>query len=97
MQRRKPIFIGELLKKCINDNDILAKGMQEADIVNAWKDVVGDTLYNYTTRMYIREHKLFVEFSSAIAKKEFYSRRYQIINELNRIAGKTVVKFVYVI
>lgn len=97
MQRRKAVFVGELIRQCISNSDILVKGMQEADVVNAWREIVGETLYSYTTRLYIRDQKLFVEFSSAVAKKEFYGRRYQILNELNKIAGKTLIKFIYVI
>lgn len=97
MQRKKPIFIGELIKQSMNNNAVLAKGMQEADIVNSWRDIVGETMFSYTTKLYIRNQQLFVEFSSAAAKQEFYTRRHYILNEINRVAGKILIRFIYVV
>lgn len=97
MQRKKPIFIGELIRRSMNDNTVLAKGMQEADVVNSWRDIVGETMFSYTTKLYIRNQQLFVEFSSSAAKQEFYTRRHFILNEINKVAGKILIKFIYVI
>ncbi len=71
--------------------------MQEADIVNRWREIVGENIYNATSRLYIRNQQLYVEFSSAAARKEFYNQRYNIINRINYVAGKVLIKFIYVI
>ena len=97
MQRRKPTLIGDILRKAVNNDDILAKGMQEAKIVDSWRQVAGDNIANYTESLYIRNQKLYVELSSQVAKQEFYNNRYNIINELNAKAGKKLVKFIQII
>lgn len=97
MQRRKPIFIGTLIKQSVADNRILTKGMQEGDIVNAWREAAGEVLYSCTLRSYIRNGRFFIELSTSAAKAEFYRRRYQILKDLNTIAGSEVIKFIQIL
>ena len=97
MQRRKPIFIGELIKRSVSDDKVLQKGMQEADIVNAWREVAGEVMFSCTMRSYIRNGRLFIELSTSAAKAEFYRRRHQILNDINRIAGSEVIKFIQIL
>ncbi len=97
MQRRKPTLIGDILKKAVGNNDILTKGMQEAGIVDSWREVAGDHIANATESLYIRNQKLYVELSSQVAKHEFYNNRLSIINGLNRIAGRRIIHFIQIV
>lgn len=85
------------MRQTIANDDMLSRGMKEGDIVRAWEDSAGEAIARYTSKIYIRDGKLFVQFSSASAKSAFYQRRYEIIDALNRAAGEKYIKFITVL
>ena len=87
MKRKNPVRIGEVMEALFADNRLLSDGMKEAAIMGAWRQVVGETISEYTTHIAVRNHKMYVRLSSSVARSQFYARRLEIRRELNRVAG----------
>lgn len=97
MKRRSAVFVGELISQAINNSDTLSKGMKEGDIMRAWREVAGELLFQYTAKLYIRNSTIYVQFSSASAKAEFFNNRHKILKGINEVAGDRSIKYISVI
>lgn len=95
MKRTDPVTVGELLREFVAERG-LEDGLREGRVMNAWRGVVGRDIAEYTSRLYLRDGKLYVSFCSSVARAEFFMRRARVMDELNRIAGKKVVRYIVV-
>ncbi len=96
MRRVEPINIGKIIEEIISSQENMTKGLCEGRALSAWNQVVGPIIGEYTTKISLRDGRMYVSFSTAAARAEFFSRRGQIVAELNRIAGMKVVDFIVV-
>ncbi|PLX02804.1 MAG: DUF721 domain-containing protein [Marinilabiliales bacterium] len=90
MRRNNTQSIGEVLKEYIKAMK-LSSGLQNARITSSWEEVVGKTVARYTSKLYIKDHKLFVHLSSSVVKNELLMIRGEILKRLNDIAGEEVI------
>lgn len=95
MKKTEPVLLSDLLNAFIRDKD-LEQGLLEGRLVNAWRQVVGRDIAEYTTKLYIRDNRLYVSFGSSVARSEFFMRRAKVMDELNRIAGRRLIHFIVV-
>lgn len=63
----------------------------ENRIINSWEKVLGKTIAGYTSKLFIKDRKLYVSVRSSIVKAELLMIKEQIINRLNEKAGKVVI------
>lgn len=83
--------IADVLKAFIQTNN-LQKGMDKIDVREAWKNLMGNGVVNYTTEIVLKNDTLYVALSSSVLKEELSYGREKIINMLNEELGKPVVK-----
>lgn len=96
MRRVEPIRIGAIIEEIISSDTKMTKGLCEGRALNAWNEVVGPIIGEYTTKISLRDGRMYVAFSTAAARSEFFLKRNTIINELNRRAGMKVVNYIVV-
>lgn len=97
MEKKYPVRIGELIDKTIRNKDPFINGMKESLIMSNWLGVVGADIAGYTNKLYIRDRKLYVGFSSPTVKSEFYSIRKSVLYRLNGKVGEAFIKLIIVI
>ena len=82
--------------KSIIDAVIIDSGMastfDEQKLCYLWPEVVGQGINRYTTRRYVENGVLHVYLSSASLKNELNFHRSRLTEELNKAAGKDVIK-----
>lgn len=83
--------LADVLKAFIQTNN-LQKGMDKIDVRDAWKNLMGNGVANYTTEIVLKNDTLYVALSSSVLKEELSYGREKIINMLNEELGKPVVK-----
>lgn len=66
--------------------------MQELKIFDAWKECVGESIANHSTPEGIRHNKLFVKAENATWRYELTLRKLEIIDNLNKVLKKTIIK-----
>jgi len=70
----------------------LDQKMNETRIINSWETLMGKTVSNRTTQIYMRNKKLFINLNSASLREELHRSREKIIKLLNDEAGQEVVE-----
>lgn len=91
MRRSKTITIAEAVNDFIREMNIGDK-LSEAGVINSWEDTVGKAISSRTTRIYIRDHVLYVHLNSSVVRNELLMLREALRERLNQKAGKLVIK-----
>ncbi len=83
--------LNEALQEFIKENR-LQKGMDKVNAREAWKNLMGNGVNNYTTAIELRANTLFVSLSSSVLREELSHGKSKIISMLNEELGKELVK-----
>lgn len=93
MAKRKNdnLSMGEALNEFIKENR-LQHGMDKVNVREAWQNLMGNGVNNYTTRIELRGETLFVALSSSVLREELSLGNTKIVTMLNEELGKNLVK-----
>ena len=83
--------IGDIINEIIKNNK-LEPGLNEISVVDAWKNLMGNGVNNYTRNVALRNGTLYVELNSAVLREELSYGKDKIIKMINDELGKEVVK-----
>lgn len=65
---------------------------KEKQLIGSWGEIVGKTISDRTTSVFIKEKKLFVKLSSGPIKKELMLNRSKVLGLIEEKVGKGVVE-----
>ncbi len=85
--------IGDILGQIIQTNK-LESGLNQVSVVDAWKNLMGNGVNNYTQNVTLRNGILYVELTSAVLREELSYGKDKIIKIINEELGKEIVKSV---
>lgn len=85
------IPISDALQEFIKKNK-LQKGMDKVNAREAWANLMGNGVNNYTTAIELRNETLYVSLSSSVLREELSHGKSKIISMLNEELGKDLVK-----
>jgi predicted nucleic acid-binding Zn ribbon protein len=91
MRRSKTISIAEAIRDYTREMNLDGK-LNEVGVINSWEEIVGKAISSRTSRMYIKDHVLFVHLNSSVVRNELVMLRQAILEKLNGRAGKEVIK-----
>lgn len=83
--------IKELMQQVLKKNK-LEKGMQQLDVTDAWKQVMGNGVWTYTSSIKLRNGVLVVYLKSAALREELSYGREKIITMINEYLKEEIVK-----
>ncbi|MFM9989550.1 DUF721 domain-containing protein [Flavobacterium sp.] len=86
-------LVGDILNQIIKTNK-LETGLNQVSVVDAWKNLMGNGVNNYTKSVALRNETLYVELSSAVLREELSYGKEKIIKMINEEIGKEVIKAV---
>ncbi|MEH6705647.1 MAG: DUF721 domain-containing protein [Galbibacter orientalis] len=90
-RRNEYISLSDALKEFVNENK-LETGMDKVDVRNAWQNLMGNGVNNYTTQVQLRQDTLYVSLSSSVLRQELSYGKEKIVKMLNDELGKEIVK-----
>ncbi|MGL4851553.1 MAG: DciA family protein [Phocaeicola sp.] len=90
MRKRNTEQIGDMIRKFFRQEG-LESPLNEYRLVQAWKDVVGAAIANYTTNIYIKNQILYVHLSSSVLRHELMMGRELLVKNLNQQVGSQVI------
>ena len=82
--------IGDVLKQFISQNKLEA-GMDVVNVRDAWKNLMGNGVNNYTTEIQLKGSTLYVALSSAVLREELSFGKEKIIKMINEELRKDLV------
>ncbi len=83
--------ISAVLQQIIQVNK-LQPGMDEIDVRDAWKNLMGSGVNTYTRNVVLKGSTLYVELGSSVLREELTHGKYKIIKMINEELGREVVK-----
>lgn len=83
--------VGDVLKHIIQDNK-LQPGMDQIDVKDAWKNLMGNGVNFYTKNVVLRGSTLYVELSSAVLREELTHGKSKIVAMINEELKREVIK-----
>ncbi len=83
--------LADVLKTFIEANR-LQGGLDKVDVREAWKNVMGPGVNNYTTDIMLKNSTLYVALSSSVLREELLYGKEKIITILNEELRRDVIK-----
>lgn len=83
--------VGDILKEIIQVNK-LQPGMDQIDVKEAWKNLMGNGVNHYTRNIILKGNILYVELSSAVLREELSHGKSKIIAMINEELQRDVLK-----
>lgn len=90
MRRSKTISLAEALRDYIREMNLEGK-LREVNLINSWEELVGKAISSRTSKIYIKDHVLFVHLDSSVARNELMMLREELKDKLNQRAGSAVI------
>jgi predicted nucleic acid-binding Zn ribbon protein len=91
MRRSKTISIAEAVSDYIKEMNLGDK-LSEVGVINSWEETVGKAISSRTTKIYFRDHVLYVHLNSSVVRNELLMLREVLREKLNQKAGAEVIK-----
>jgi predicted nucleic acid-binding Zn ribbon protein len=91
MRRSKTISLAEAIQDYIREMNLDNK-LREVGIIDSWESMVGKAIASRTTKVYIKDGRLYVHLKSSIVRNELMMIREALRERLNENAGAEVIK-----
>jgi predicted nucleic acid-binding Zn ribbon protein len=91
MRRSKTISLAEALKDYVKEMNLEGK-LSEVGLINSWEETVGKAISSRTSKIYIKDHILYVHLNSSVVRNELLMLRQALKEKLNENAGSEVIK-----
>jgi Dna[CI] antecedent, DciA len=82
--------IQDILKEFVKTNN-LESGLDKVNVEEAWVNLMGNGVNNYTTAIELKREVLYVKLSSSVLREELSYGNEKIIKMLNEALGKEVI------
>ena len=83
--------VGDILQKIIEVNR-LQYGMDEIDVKDAWRQLMGNGVNSYTRNVILKGNTLYVELTSSVLREELTHGKSKIITMINEELRRDVVR-----
>lgn len=90
MRRRNTETIREVIQQFLKQKK-LEKPLFEKKIIDAWPEVLGKNILEYTSGLTIKNRKLYVTISSSVLRHDLFISRENIAESLNNHVGAHVI------
>ena len=91
MRNKEHNKLSDLLKDFVKTNH-LEDGLDKVNIKDAWEQLMGNGVNNYTTGIQLKGDTLHVQLSSSVLREELSYGKDKIITMLNESIGKELIK-----
>jgi predicted nucleic acid-binding Zn ribbon protein len=91
MRRSKTITLAEAVNDYIKEMN-LGEKLSEVTVINSWEEIVGKAISSRTTKIFIKDHILYVHLNSSVVRNELLMLREALKEQLNKRVGSEVIK-----
>lgn len=90
VRRAGEISLKEALEKLLKEYRLEDK-LNETKLVGAWEKVAGQLIARHTRDIYVKDRVLYIHTDTAVLKQELTYMKTQLLDKLNKAAGKPVI------
>ena len=91
MRKNEHYKLSDLLKDFVETNR-LEKGLDAVNVQEAWHELMGKGVSNYTTKVSLKQKTLYVDLKSSVLREELSYGKKKIIAMLNETLGKELIE-----
>ena len=91
MRRSKTITLAEAVNDYIKEMN-LGEKLSEVTVISSWEAIVGKAISSRTSKIFIKDHILYVHLNSSVVRNELLMLREALKEQLNKKAGSEVIK-----
>jgi predicted nucleic acid-binding Zn ribbon protein len=96
MKKTNHLFtISEALDLITKDKR-MTKGLTESVIKEKWAEMMGKTIAEHTTLLYVKDRILYLYFNSSVIKNEVNLSKHKVIEIVNETIGESTITDVIV-
>jgi predicted nucleic acid-binding Zn ribbon protein len=96
MKKTNHLFtISEALDLITKDKR-MTKGLTESVIKEKWAEMMGKTIAEHTTLLYVKDRILYLYFNSSVIKSEVNLSKHKVIEIVNETIGESTITDVIV-
>ena len=95
MRKSQTQIIKDVIRDCLSEMHIDRK-LKEVELVAQWESLMGKTVANRTSQIYIRDRILYLRITSPVLKSELLMMRQVIIDKLNENAGEKLIEHIVI-
>ncbi len=85
------MILSEVLKEYRSEMNIDRK-LKEVNLLNSWEDIAGRAIAKRTSKVYLKDGKLFIYLTSPVVRSELSMAKESLKERLNEKAGEELVK-----
>jgi predicted nucleic acid-binding Zn ribbon protein len=90
VERRNTQNIGDVIRAYLKQSG-LEKPLKERQLIQSWESLLGKTVARATTRIFVKDRKLFVYLRSSVIRNELFMLQKEILKKLNEAAGEEIL------
>ena len=87
MRRNKTMSLSEALKEYRSAMNIENR-LKEVSLLNSWEDIAGRAIAKRTSKVYIKDGKLYIHLISPVVREELSMVKEELRDRLNEDAGE---------
>jgi len=91
MSKQNLSTLGAAIEAFLKQNR-LDKKIDTSSLTVHWKEIAGEMIAKHTTRLFIKEHTLFLQVDSSALKNELHFLKSQLIKNINTYFKKDLIK-----
>lgn len=84
------LSLSDVLKDFVETNN-LQQGLDKVNVAEAWANLMGNGVNNYTTNIILKQDTLYVQLSSSVLREELSYGKDKIIKMLNEALGREII------
>ena len=85
------MILSEVLKEYRSEMNIDRK-LKEVNLLNSWEDIAGRAIAKRTSKVYLKDGKLFIYLTSPVVRSELSMAKESLKERLNEKAGEELIK-----
>ena len=90
MRKKNTELLSDVIHQVLKEQH-LDKPLNEKRLIAAWPLVLGASIMNYTSEIYIKNRVLYVNLSSSVLRHDLFMSHEEIKNSLNKQVGAEVI------
>jgi len=90
MRKKNTELLSDVIKQVLRQQH-LDKPLYEKRLIDAWPQVLGNNIVQYTSNLRISNRVLYVSLTSSVLRHDLFLSREQIKNSLNKQVGAEVI------
>ena len=90
MRKKNTELLSDVIRQFMKEQH-LDRPLNEKRLIDAWPEILGNNIIQYTSDIYIKNKVLYVKLSSSVLRHDLFLSREEIKASLNKHVGADVI------